>query len=72
MTICVSEPTAVLLSGLALPRICKVGLPQAAQYVACPTTLPKLHTAHMCVARRITRCLRACVFLVFSLYTRKS
>ena len=30
----------VLLSGLALPSFCKVGQPQAAQFVACPTTLP--------------------------------
>lgn len=30
----------VLLSGLALPSFCKVGQPQAAQSVACPTTLP--------------------------------
>lgn len=33
-------PTCVQLSGLVLPRICKVGQPQAAQSVACPTTLP--------------------------------
>ncbi len=32
----------VLLTGLALPRFCKVGLPQAAQFVACPTSLPNI------------------------------
>lgn len=40
MSLGITLPMPVLLSGLALPAFCKVGQPQAAQYLACPTTLP--------------------------------
>lgn len=40
MSLGITLPMPVLLSGLALPSFCKVGQPQAAQFVACPTTLP--------------------------------
>lgn len=36
----ISKPAPDLLSGLALPPFFKVGQLQAAQFVACPTTLP--------------------------------
>lgn len=40
MSLGITLPICVLPSGLVLPRICKVGQPQAPQAVACPTTLP--------------------------------
>lgn len=40
MSLGITPPFPVLLSGLALPSFCKVGQPQAPQFVACPTTLP--------------------------------
>ena len=42
MSLGITLPIPVLLSGLVLPPFCKVGLPQAAQFVACPTTLPPM------------------------------
>jgi hypothetical protein len=44
MSLGITLPFPVLLSGLALPSFCKVGQPQAAQFVACPTTLPVIAT----------------------------
>lgn len=42
MTFRTLAPTTVLLSGLALPQVCKVGLLEAAHSVACPTSLPNI------------------------------
>ena len=72
MSFRMSTSTAVLLSGLALPRICKVGLPQAAQYVACPTSLPDIvHRTHERSATYHAPLARMRAFSFLSLHEKK-
>ena len=72
MTYRISTPISVLLSGLVLPSSFKVGLPQAAQYVACPTTLPLLAlSACERSAMHYAPCARMRVFSFLSLRENK-